>query len=404
MASKFNLVKKQETIKTEEDEEDELEEERQAKANNQKAKKKMFVFMGVIVAVLVVLLLTLYIVSLFSKKVYTYDEIEKVIKDATMAYFKDHADQLPQADGAIVEIGVENLIAEERMRALTEYTKEGVSCTGYALVEKAGEEYLYTPYLNCGEEFETIELYKKILQEEEIKTTGYGLYNINGTYVYRGEEVNNYVELEKGLWRIVKINANTNNLVLIKEYGVGSPVPWDDRYNNDSSYASGINTYSASRIKEYIDRIYKEPNESLNEVMLGSSDKEKMVAYKLCVGKRGENETTNDGSIECSETLDNQRVGLLSAYDYINASTDPNCKAISNISCQNYNYLVEKYNWWLITADKALSYKAFNVNDNGRILSNNAIGYSYVRPVITINSKVLYKEGDGTKSNPYKLK
>ncbi len=420
MASKFNIVKKPVPKKDEEDdeldteeedenvEEEETEEteddEEQNKKKQSVARKRMIKFMAIIMGCLLLIFLVMFLISIFSVKEYTYEDIEQVIKEASVAYFKDHPESLPQSDGAIVEIGVENLVAEEKMKDLSEYTKEGVSCTGYALVEKVGEDYVYTPYLNCGEDFETIELYKKIINTEPVITSGYGLYNVNGNYIYRGEEVNNYVQLEQGLWRIVKIEANTNQIVLIKEIGAGNPTAWDDRFNSETNYASGINNYSASRVKEYLEHIYKEPNESLKETILGPNDKTKMVKYNVCVGKRGENEETNDGSIECSQVLEQQQVGLLPIYDYINASVDPNCKAPNDNSCQNYNYLVEKYNWWLATADKATSYKVYNVNDSGRIYASNAISYSFVRPVITLNNMVLYKDGDGTKSKPYILK
>jgi hypothetical protein len=47
------------------------------------------------------------------------------------------------------------------MKELSEYTQEGVVCSGTVQVEKTGTDYLYTPYLNCGENYATVELYKK---------------------------------------------------------------------------------------------------------------------------------------------------------------------------------------------------------------------------------------------------
>ncbi len=402
MASKFNVVGKVNNIKTEEVE-DELEEEIKAKEEKNKAKKNMMLFMCIIVGGVLLLLLILFISSLFVKKSYTYEQIENIIEKATISYFKDHSDLLPQVDGGVVEIGVENLVAEGKMKSLSEYTKKGEICSGRTLVEKTGSQYLYTPYLDCNDSFQTVELAGKILKNEPVITSGYGLYNINNNYVFRGENVNNYVELEQGLWRIVKINSN-NNIMLIKESGVGSPLAWDDRYNKDVNYASGINIYSASRIKEYIDKMLTNPVDTLNEIFLGKKDKEKIISYNMCVGKRDENATDNSGEIECSQTLESQKVGLLPAYDYINASVDNNCKKIGDISCQNYNYLKENYNWWLLTADSTTSYRAYNINTNGKIVLSNAIYYAYVRPVIYLNNKVLYKSGTGTKEDPYKLR
>ena len=57
---------------------------------------------------------------------------------------------------------------------------------------------------------------ENIIANEKIVTSGYGLYAVNGNYVYRGELVNNYVKFGKTLWRIVKITSN-NNIVLISD-------------------------------------------------------------------------------------------------------------------------------------------------------------------------------------------
>ncbi len=399
MASKFNIVGKANKAKAEVTDE-ELEDLRKKEENN-KAKKKMMLFMGVVIGFVVLILLVLLLSSLFIKKSYSYEDIEEVIKNATVSYFKDHPDLLPQVDGGIVEIEVDNLVSAEKMKPLNEYTKEGVSCTGRTLVEKTGSEYLYTPYLDCGEDFITQELYKKVT--EKVATSGYGLYKINNDYVYRGEKVNNYVELDEGLWRIVKVTSN-NRIMLIKELSSGSSLAWDNRYNSTVGYTSGINNYTASRIKEYIDKMYTDPDKALNEIMLSSSDKEKLLSFNQCIGKRGLNDTDNSGNIECSQVMENQKVGLLTASDYIMASLDGNCKSIANEACQNYNYLVEDYSWWLATANKDNTDKVYSIDNYGRMASSNAMEFAYVRPVIYLNSKVLYKSGDGSKDKPFKLK
>ena len=399
MASKFNIVNKANNVKKELTEE-ELEEQKKILDKN-KARKKMLFFMGAIVGFLVLILLVLFLSSLFIKKSYSYDNIEKIIKDATVAYFKEHSDLLPQTDGGIVEIEVDNLVAAEKMKPLSEYTKEGVTCTGKTLVEKTGNEYLYTPYLDCGNAFMTQELYKKVT--EKVVTSGYGLYKLNNEYVYRGENVNNYVKLDEGLWRIVKVTAN-NRVMLIKELGVGNSLAWDNRYNSVLGYNAGINNYTTSRVKEYIDKIYSKPEKNLQEIFLSDSDKEKIVSANLCIGKRNVSETDNSGKIECSQIINNQKVGLLTASDYINASLDTNCKAIENDACQNYNYLKETFSWWLITADKDKTDKVYYIDSNGRIILSGAMNFAFVRPVIYLNNKVLYKSGTGTKEKPFKLK
>lgn len=405
MNSNFNMVKKPKKEEVIEEEEDiELEEEVEERKNSDVARKRMFKMMGIIVGGMVILLVVLYIISIFNGGTYSYTEIEKVLKDAAISYFKDNPDSLPTEEGNIVEIDSSNLIVAERMKDLSEYTKEGVSCTATVQVEKSGNEYLYTPYLNCGEEYITEELYKRIKKDDNLVTSGYGLYATNGAYVFRGEKVNNYVKLGDNLWRIVKVTSN-NNIVLISEEGVQYDQPWDNRYNETNHFASGFNSYSASRMKEYLDQIYENPSEDNGEVLLTKKDKAKLVSYNLCTGRRSVGSETKDNSEECAEVLQNQKYGLLTLSDYLYASVDPNCVNASSKSCQNYNYLVKKgKSWWLATGDKDDSSNVYAVQGTGSLERQIASNYNGVRPVIYLNSKVLYKSGNGTEQKPYKIK
>ena len=405
MNTNFNIVKKpkkDEDIREEDEEEIVLEEEKTTSSASA-ARKKMFSFMAIIVAITILLLFVLYIISLFSKHVYTYSDIETILRDAAVAYFNDNPDSLPKDDGSIVEIDSSNLVAAEKMKDLSEYTKEDVTCSATVQVEKSGTEYLYTPYLNCGDSYVTEELYKKIVDGENIVTSGYGLYSTKNGYIFRGEDVNNYVKLSKSLWRIVKVTSN-NNVVLISEDGTPYNQPWDDRYNESRFYESGVNQYAASRVKEYLEKIYLNPSKDDGEDIMSKSDKAKLVSFTLCTAKRTVNSESKDNSEECLEVLKEQKLGLLTLSDYMYASIDPNCKSSATKSCKNYNYLTKDFDWWLVTANKEDSSTVFKVDQNGIAVADNASTYSIVRPVIYLNSKVLYKSGDGTAEHPYRVK
>lgn len=404
MNSNFNMVKKPKKEKEiiEEEEEVVLEEEKKAKENSA-AKKKMIRFMLIIIVITILFLIILYLCSIFINRTYSYTELENILKNAAVSYFKDNPNNLPSEDGDVVEIDAGNLIAAEKMKDLSEYTKEGVSCSGSVQVERTGTRYLYTPYLNCGESYVTEELYKKVIDDDNIVTSGYGLYAVNGAYVFRGENVNNYVKLGKSLWRIVKVSTN-NNVVLISEDGLPTAQPWDNRYNDNRNYESGINQYSASRVKEFLDVVYSKTLTEDGEQILSKKDKTKIVSFNLCTGKRDENSEVNDNSEECGEVLQNQKLGLLTLSDYISASVDPKCKSIATKSCKNYNYLSKDFDWWLVTANKADDSTVFKVDSSGIVSSDNASIYSIIRPIIYLNSKVLYKSGKGTFDKPYKVK
>lgn len=407
MGMNFNVVQKpkKDDDKDELLDEDELEVEETTSKSSGDSKKKLYRLMGIVIAIFIGFMILILILSAISNgnKKYSYTEIEKVLKNAAIDYFKDNKDSLPVEEGDITEIDSANLTAGEYMKDLSEYLKEGDTCTGSVQVEKTSSGYLYTPYLDCGEKYTTVELANKILNTEEVVTSGYGLYSIKSGHVFRGENVNNYVQLDKSLWRIVKITSN-NNVVLISEEGAGYTKPWDNRYNPDRLYESGINNYANSRIKDYLDKVLNNPEEKDGELILSKKDKKKLVSFNICTGKRDNNSESKDNSEECAEVLKDQKIGLLTLSDYMYASTDENCKSASTKSCKNYNYLTSKNDWWLVTGNKADSSTVYQVTSNGAASVVNAGNYGYVRPVIYLNEKTLYKSGKGTLEKPYKIR
>ena len=413
MATNFNVVKKPkrpdpllDDDDEEEDDDEDLEEDRKISRKStfdfKSPKKKMLLIMGGILGFFILILLIMFITTTFSKKVYTYEELEGVVENAAMSYFKEHENELPKEDGDIVEINASNLVVAEKMHDLSEYsTKDGVCSDAYVQVEKTGDDYLYAPYLNCGESYTTQELYKKVISK--VVNEGYGLYQHNGEYAFRGETVNNYVQLENNLWRIVKVK-NDNSIMLISADSINNSYKWDNRYNVTTKNESGINNYAASRIKEQLEKIYKEPNEKRNEFILSDSDKKYLVSSNLCIGKRSLTSEGKENVDECATTISNQKMGLLTLSDYMYASIDANCTNSKTRSCKNYNYLVLIDDWWLITADSESTDQVFEVLARGNISLTNASNINGIRPVITINSKTMYKDGKGTLENPYTIR
>ena len=99
------------------------------------------------------------------------------------------------------------------------------------------------------------------------------------------------------------------------------------------------------------------------------------------------------------------KVGLLTAADYMYASLDGGCTYTTYSSCQNYNYLTnKKFNWWLLTATPESSYHAYYVTTSGVIKTIYTSSNKVIRPVIYLNSKTMYKSGDGSFEKPYTLK
>ena len=399
----FNLVKKPKKEEKEDivDDDEDVELDEESSSSNTPAKKKMMRYMLLIICGAVLLLIILYAISLVSSRSYTYEDVETILKEAAQSYFAEHPESLPKEEGQIVEIDSSNLVAAGKMNNISEYM-DGALCSGIVQVELSGAEYLYTPYLNCGEVYSTVELASKVLNSATVNS-GYGLYSTNTGYAFRGEEVNNYVQLDKSLWRIVKVTSS-NNLVLISAEGVPYTQYWDNRYNEERLFEAGINQYDASRVKDYLNKIYTNPSEDDGELLLSNSDKAKMISFNVCTGKRNINSESKNNTEECTKYIQNQKMGLLTLSDYLFASIDPNCKSASTKSCKNYNYLTLKEDWWLVTANKDDTSTVYCVSRSGNVTAENASNYAIVRPVIYLNSRVLYKDGDGSKDKPYTVR
>ena len=404
MGINFNIVKKP---KDDNDEEVEEVEDTSSDSKGYDPKKKMFRFMAIIVLVMIVILLIMFAISTLSgnKKpsTYSYSELETVLEKAAKDYFKDHSEYLPE-EGDYTEVDSETLAADGKMNSLSEYpTKDGAVCTGTVKVQNEDGTYLYSPSLNCGDSYSTILLVNKVLDDNDTVTTGDGLYVRGGEYVFRGENVNNYVQLDKSLWRIVKITSD-DEIVLINQDGAGYTTPWDNRYNDAKMFDAGINSYSVSRIKDYLDQIYKNPDENQNQLILSKKDKARLVEYDLCIGKKSSTSEDQKNTEECKQKLSDQKIGLLTLSDFMYASVDPNCKSASSKSCKNYNYLVIRSDWWLMTASTENTYDVYEVRNNGMIKKDAASNYALARPVVHLNDSVLFKSGKGTAEKPYKVR
>lgn len=361
-------------------------------------KKKMLRNLLIIAVITVIIVIILFIFSSGGNK--SYSDVEDIMIKAATKYYKENSSSLPKTTKATVEVSAKKLANLNYMKDLEKYIKKA-TCNGKVVVENNDDNYIYIPYLDCGNSYKTTELYRKITDSKNIVTTGEGLYLYNGNYVFRGENINNYVSINEQLWRIVKV-TNDNEVVLVKQdvegYNSGA---WDDRYNITEKYKTGINDFSVSRINDSLKEIYKDTKKEY----FTDEIKNYIVNHNFCIGKRASNSSGNDNSIECATLSEPLKVGLLTVSDYMLASLDGNCNNISSPTCQNYNYLVnKKSSWWLITASQENTYEVYYVENRGSIKKSNASDFYVARPVIYLNSKIMHKSGDGSLDDPYILK
>ena len=217
---------------------------------------------------------------------------------------------------------------------------------------------IYNPKAETGEIL--LNLPSKIIEETEIVEKGDGLYNINGNYVFRGKNVDNYILVDQILFRILKINGDkTMDLVM-------------DDYINRLEWNKELTTFDKSSIKKYLD-----------EKILPIINVDRLTKTTIC-----ENMVEDLKNIKCDKTNKDNYIRLLGIDEYLNSINEE--KTFIN-SGNEYTWLYNtgKGNAWHTT---------------GTYLSNSKTTNVYgVRPVITLRNSVTYLKGDGSIDNPYSL-
>ena len=186
---------------------------------------------------------------------------------------------------------------------------------------------------------------------------GEGIYLTGGTYIYKGEKVNNYIKYSGLLWRIIKINEDkTIDIVL-------------DNSINSLMWNNKIDDYKDSDINKY-----------LNEVVLSHLNKDLIVKTSTCI-----NIIDDVTRIKCDKFDTSNYVRLLNIDEFLNSKVDEK----TDISNDN--------NIWLSTRGTD---KVWTIN--GKNLSYAEVNNTYsIKPVVTLKSTNQVLGGKGTLDEPY---
>ncbi len=360
-------------------------------------KKKMYIILGSVVGAIVLLIMIVAIFFLLQNRSLSYSQMEERLLEAGQRYYALHKELLPKEDGETATVDASTLVQEELIKSFVDMTKdENTSCNGSATVTNTRGEYYYTSYISCGEAYETELLTAHIKDQLGVLTQDQsGLYELNNEYVYRGERPQNILHFAGVDWRIIKVDKDGYIMLLLQDDKIDRSV-WDDRYNVDTNGNEGINDYEKSRIRTTVNNFYND--------YFTDNEKKLIASHSICIGMRNSDTTSLDGSTECSKLLENEAIGLIPAYDVMNASLDSTCKPESK-TCQNYNYLgrIFSQGWWTVTANSRISSFVYIIN-RGVPDPVNAFTFGDVRPVIYLQQNVQYKSGIGTLEDPYLIK
>lgn len=349
--------------------------------------KKTIIIFSCLLGLPIILLLFLALLRGCSKSI-SYDKYQNKMVSAAKKYSEKH-NKLPLIDGDIVVINLDTLENEKKLDKVDNIFKNQ-NCTGNVTIRKNGEQYLYIPDLKC-DNYQSEHLIDKLMTN--VVESGPGLYKNEDGFVFKGKKVNNYVSINKKIFRIISID-NNNILKLVSVNSDGDKIEWDKKYNIDLKQKVGKNNYADSNIYEVLNDSYSNFPDDL---------KKHFVAYDLCIGKRYLDNDLIDYSEDCSVVLPKQHIGLMNVADFAMASYDPDCTYIGTGACQNYNYLYNELSTtWLITGVKDNSYEVYYYSIGYIYISpaNNYIDYNYV---VYVDGNEIVSKGDGSYEKPYVL-
>lgn len=180
----------------------------------------------------------------------------------------------------------------------------------------------------------------------------------NDVYLFKGNEVNNYLEFSNMMFRILKVNIDGSVDIVL---------------NND------INNLKYKLNNDYIN---SDINKYLNDVFLSKLDKAYIEKTLICNDK-----VENINKYSCNDKDINNYVRLLDLSDYLN-------------SINEESFIKSNESIWLSTVKDDNNIWAVN-NDEVTYLKNDSS--AGIRPVITLKNSDVITSGDGTKDNPYKI-
>lgn len=215
---------------------------------------------------------------------------------------------------------------------------------------------IYNPKTENGEQVAL--LGSSITSGSALATEGEGLYRVSGSYIYKGAEVDNYIEFGNTLWRIIKINSD------------GSIEMATDSYINALDWNTTITDYANSDIRAY-----------LNDIYLNTLNKDMLTNVTYCT------DLVKDlASVTCNSSNSQDYVRLLGITEFLNSEASS-----STFLADSNNYI------WLYNSNEK---SVWHTNGTGLGASDADSGY-LVKAVVHVKNSTQLLSGSGTKEDPY---
>lgn len=244
-------------------------------------------------------------------------------------------------------------------------------------------------YSNNCEVIQSVELGNIVVA---LSTNKDGLYQDGKQYYYRGQNPNNYIEINGLLFRIVSIDENKNIKVISNES------LYNLQWNRESLVDNNYNIFGENNLAYYLNY-----NETSNIDFDNLRRFSNLLEYNWINEKinYSDNKLYSELKQEVSGKNITSVVGLISALDYIKASLNSNCllDSLRNNECGVDNYLNISENYFTMSSS---SDSIWAVSDEGKLYETSLNIELGVRPVIVLNNHIKLS-GKGTENSPYKI-
>ncbi len=213
---------------------------------------------------------------------------------------------------------------------------------------------IYNPKSETGQR--TGVLSATILKDNPVIYEGDGLYRVNGSHLFKGKTVNNYIEFSNLMWRILRVNADNSVDIVLNE-----PI-------NNLMWNSKITDYTSSDVHQY-----------LNDVFLKILNQKRLKNTTICT-----DEVNDLSKITCNKKEERDYVKLLSITDYLNSKT-------------KQTFVNDDGSLWLSDRSKTEVWYA-----KGNSVASYDPSESYpIKPVVTLKVDNSVIGGKGTMDDPY---
>ena len=133
------------------------------------------------------------------------------------------------------------------------------------------------------------------------------------------------------------------------------------------------------------------------------------MPHKFNVGGISSNSTSSlDDNVRSEKEYNwDGLIGLITATEYVKASTNNSCKSVSGTNCNNWLHFMnqngEYNNIWTLTATNNKARTYYIKGSSGDLVASYVKTGAAVHPVFYLKPNLKFTQATGEKNNPYRI-